>query len=229
MDKMVVEQVSYSYISKYQTILALREVNCSFESGMFYAITGESGSGKSTLLSLLAGLDLPKEGKIYLNGEDLSKMDRDIYRRDIAAVVYQAFHLFPLLNALENVMYPLELKGIPKARATARAKKCIGQVGLPEKIHGQFPKMMSGGEQQRVAIARAMAAGGKLLFADEPTGNLDTENEENVVAILERLAHEDGYMVVVVTHNPGIAARADVEYRMRDGQIVEEQKRGGGQ
>ena len=171
MERIKVEDVSYSYISKYQKIDALRQVSCSFEEGKLYAVIGESGSGKSTLLSLLAGLDLPSEGTIYIDGEDLASMDRDAYRRDKASVVYQSFHLFPLLTALENVMYPLELKGVPGREARRRAMDCIAQAGLPEKILRQYPKMMSGGEQQRVAIARALAAEGDILLADEPTGN----------------------------------------------------------
>ena len=121
MERIKVEDVSYSYISKYQKIDALRQVSCSFEEGKLYAVIGESGSGKSTLLSLLAGLDLPSEGTIYIDGEDLASMDRDAYRRDKASVVYQSFHLFPLLTALENVMYPLELKGVPGREARRRA------------------------------------------------------------------------------------------------------------
>lgn len=161
-----VEDVSYSYISKYQKIEALKHVSCSFEAGKMYAVIGESGSGKSTLLSLLAGLDLPAEGKIYIEGKDMVSMDRDAYRRNKASVVYQSFHLFPLLTAWENVMYPMELKGISEKEAKTRAKGYLSQVGLPEKILHQYPKMMSGGEQQRVAIARALAAEGRILLAD---------------------------------------------------------------
>ena len=211
------EHVSYSYQSKYQKVEAVKDVSCSFEQGKFYAIVGESGSGKSTFLSLLAGLDQPCEGTIYVQGEPLSGMDRDAYRLNQAAVVYQAFHLFPLLTAQENVMLPLEFKKIKKKEAASQAQRLLQRVGLESRIGRQFPKMMSGGEQQRVAIARAIAAGGEIILADEPTGNLDSGNEENVVALLNELAHEDGYTVIVITHNQRVADETDHVFRMKDG------------
>ena len=220
MEKIKVDNVSYSYTNKYQKIEALKEVSCTFEKGKIYAITGESGSGKSTLLSLLAGLDIPVKGTIYVDGKDLGKMDRDSYRREQAAVVYQSFHLFPLLTAWENVIYPMQLKGVPQNEAKKRAKQYIEQVGLPEKILTQYPKMMSGGEQQRIAIARALSAEGEILLADEPTGNLDTENEAIIVDILKKCAHECGYTVIVVTHNLELANQTDFTYRMKDGRLV---------
>lgn len=215
-----VEHVSYSYRTKYQTIEAVKDVSCEFEAGNLYAITGESGSGKSTLLSLLAGLDLPLNGRILVKGEDMAKIDRDKYRKEQASVVYQAFHLFPLLNTVENIMFPMELKGVPKKQAEEKAKQLIAEVGLAEQSYRQFPQMMSGGEQQRVAIARAFAAGGQILLADEPTGNLDSENEENIVKLLRESAHERGYAVIVITHNPEVAAQADVILTMRDGRLI---------
>ena len=219
METVRVEHVNYTYRTKYQSVEALKDVSCSFEDGAMYAIVGKSGSGKSTLLSLLAGLDLPNGGSIYVEGEDLKSMDRDSYRRDMASVVYQAFHLFPLLTAQENVMYPMELKGVKRKQAAKRAKELLLQVGLPETICGQFPKMMSGGEQQRVAIARALAVDGKILLADEPTGNLDSENERRIVEILYKIAHESGYTVIVITHNEKVAEAADHRYQMEDGRL----------
>lgn len=215
------EHVSYSYRTKYQTIEAVRDVSCTFETGKMYAITGESGSGKSTLLSMLAGLDLPQSGRICVQGKDLSSMDRDKYRREQASVVYQSFHLFPLLTALENVMFPLELKKVKRKAAAEQAKKLILQAGLPKKVFGQFPQMMSGGEQQRTAIARALACGGHILLADEPTGNLDTENEQNIVELLSRQARKRNYAVIIITHNPDIAKQADEILKMRDGRLVD--------
>ncbi len=213
------EHVSYSYQSKYQKVDAVKDVSCVFEKGKFYAIVGESGSGKSTFLSLLAGLDQPSEGTIYVEGEPLCDMDRDAYRLNRAAVVYQAFHLFPLLTAQENVMLPLECKKMHKKEAVRQAKRLLQRVGLESRIYRQFPKMMSGGEQQRVAIARAVAAGGEIILADEPTGNLDSGNEENVVALLKELAHEDGYTVIVITHNQRVADETDHVFRMKDGRM----------
>lgn len=214
-----VRNVSFSYKSKYQVVEALKNISCTFEAGKLYAIYGESGSGKSTLLSLLAGLDVADEGSILVDGEDLSKMDRDRYRKNQVAVVYQAFHLFPLLNALENIMYPLEMKGIDKKTAKKMGLQYLAEVGLAESVATQYPKMMSGGQQQRVAIARAIAGGGNILLADEPTGNLDSENEEHIVRMLKALAHEKGYLVIVVTHNPEIVKQCDVKMKMKDGRI----------
>jgi len=219
MDMLEVKDVGYVYQSKYQSIEALKGVNCQFAAGQFYAVTGPSGSGKSTLLSLLAGLDLPTSGEILVEGRTMTAMDRDKYRRETASVVYQSFNLFPLLTALENVMYPMELLHLKKPAAEETAKRLIGDVGLGEKIYRQFPVMMSGGEQQRVSIARALAAGGKIILADEPTGNLDSANEENVVKILKNLAHEKGYLVIVITHNPNVCLEADTVYRIRDGEL----------
>ena len=220
MEKIRVENVSYSYQNQYQKIEAVKEVSCSFEAGNMYAITGESGSGKSTFLSLLAGLDRPESGTILVEGENLLEMDRDAYRRKQISVVYQAFHLFPLLNAVENVMYPMELQGLSRREARKQAEDCLREVGLGEKIFHQYPKMMSGGEQQRVAIARAMAAQGRILLADEPTGNLDSENEAHIVELLGKLAHKRDYLVIVVTHNPEVARQADVCLKMKDGRMV---------
>ena len=209
--------VSYIYQTKYQKTKALSEVNCSFERGKVYAITGKSGSGKSTFLSLLAGLDVPTEGMLAVEGQDMRKMNRDAYRLNRASVIYQAFHLFPLLTVMENVMFPMELQHVAAKEAKARAQEYLAKVGLPETLYKKMPGMISGGEQQRVAIARAIAAGGEILLADEPTGNLDSQNEKVIVNLLCKLAHEDNYAVIVVTHNDAVAAAADVVYGMSDG------------
>lgn len=209
--------VSYIYQAKYQKTKALSGVSCSFERGKVYAITGKSGSGKSTFLSLLAGLDVPTEGTLSIAGEDMWKMNRDEYRLNRASVIYQAFHLFPLLTVMENVMFPMQLKHISEKEAKARAEEYLKKVGLPETLYKKMPSMISGGEQQRVAIARAIASGGEIILADEPTGNLDSQNEKVIVELLCRLAHEDNYAVIVVTHNEAVAAAADVVYGMSDG------------
>lgn len=214
------EKVGYIYQSKYQKTKALTEVSCSFEQGRVYAITGKSGSGKSTFLSLLAGLDVPTEGTLYIDGKDIREIDRDSYRMNRASVIYQAFHLFPLLTVLENVMFPMQLQHVPNKEAKTRAQEFLSKVGLTESLYGKMPNMISGGEQQRVAIARAMASGGQILLADEPTGNLDSENEEHIVELLKDLAHRKDYIVIVVTHNPEIAGQADVRITMKDGKVV---------
>ena len=219
MERIKAESVSYSYQNKYQTVEAVKDVTCTFETGKMYVITGESGSGKSTFLSLLAGLDITMSGTIIVDGEDLSRIDRDAYRREKVAVIYQAFHLFPLLTALENVMYPLEIQGVARKEARERAKEYLREVGIDEKKFGKYPRMMSGGEQQRTAVARAMASGGRIILADEPTGNLDTENEEKIVELLISLAHDRDFTVIMVTHNRQIADRADVRLVMKDGRM----------
>ena len=180
---------------------------------------GKSGSGKTTLLSLLAGLDLPVSGDIFYEGSSLKELNRDQYRRQEVSVIYQAFHLFPLLNALENVMYPMELNHKKGKEAAQTAKELLRRVGLPESIEKQLPARMSGGEQQRVAIARALASQAKVILADEPTGNLDSENGQNIVEILLALAHEEGKCVIIITHDEEIAGKADVVYTMRDGRL----------
>ena len=223
MERIKAESVSYSYQNKYQTVEAVKEVSCTFESGKFYVITGESGSGKSTFLSLLAGLDCPGSGQILVDGEDISRIDRDAYRREKVSVIYQAFHLFPLLTALENVMYPLEIQGMARKEAKEKAAEYLEEVGISGNLCGQYPKMMSGGEQQRTAVARAMASGGKIVLADEPTGNLDTENEEKIVELLVSLAHDRDFLVIMVTHNRRIAEQADVRLVMKDGRMTVEQ------
>lgn len=173
MDKVIeAVNVSYIYQTKYQKTKALSEVSCSFERGKVYAITGKSGSGKSTLLSLLAGLDVPTEGTLYIEGEDMRKINRDIYRLNKASVIYQAFHLFPLLTVLENVMFPMQLQHVSTKEAKTRAQEYLKKVDLPETLYKKMPGMISGGEQQRVAIARAIASGGEILLADEPTGSV---------------------------------------------------------
>ena len=155
MEQIKVEHISYSYQNQYQKIEAVKDISCGFEAGSLYAIVGESGSGKSTFLSLLAGLDAPDSGRVLIGGTDLATMDRDAYRRKQAAVVYQAFHLLPLLTALENVMYPLELKGISRKEAMQRAVESLEEVGLDQKIFRQYPK----NDERRGAAAGCDRAG----------------------------------------------------------------------
>lgn len=157
---------------------------------------------------------------MFLSGHDLAQMDLDEYRRDFVSVIFQSFQLFPLLTALENVCYPMEMKGIPLAEARARAAELLKTVGIDADMHRRYPANLSGGEQQRVAIARALSTGARVLLADEPTGNLDTENSRNIMEILTRLAHDENYCVIVVTHDPAIAEASDVVFRMRDGALA---------
>ena len=212
--------VKYVYQSQYQSVEALKGISCAFEPGNVYAVMGSSGSGKTTLLSLMAGLDVPTEGSVLCEGVSTADIDLEQYRRERVAVIYQDFRLFPLLTVAENVMYPMELRGMKPATAKKRAAELLSKVGLPETTLDRFPAMLSGGEQQRVAIARALGMETKVLLADEPTGNLDSKNSENIFGILEALAHEDGYCVVIVTHDDELGKRADKTFRLHDGELM---------
>jgi putative ABC transport system ATP-binding protein len=212
--------VSYRYNSKYQKVDAIKDVNCSFDAGNVYAIVGKSGSGKSTLLSLLAGLDTPLSGQIIYDGKSILTMDLARYRRERAAMIYQSFRLLPLLTVSENITFPMELRGYKGSKARDRARELINRVALPESVLDRFPNMLSGGEQQRVGIARAMSMNSKLLLADEPTGNLDEENSINIIDILVKLAHHDGYCVIIATHDLSILPKMDVVMRMHSGELV---------
>ena len=212
-------EVHYSYKSKYQTVHAVRGVTYNFESGKFYAIVGKSGCGKTTFLSMLAGLDLPSDGAVEFGGKTTAELNRDKYRMDDVALICQSFNLFPLLTVLENVMYPMTLRGISAHKAKETAKEKLAAVGPDETYYKRLPDMLSGGEQQRVAIARALASDAKVLLADEPTGNLDTENGKNIIDLLKTLAREQGYCVIVVTHDLGIAGEADEVLDLRDGMV----------
>ncbi len=215
------KQVTYSYRSRYQQVDALKGVSYEFQPGKLYALVGKSGSGKSTLLSLMAGLDLPQEGQILYEGRSTKELNLTRYRREKAAVIYQSFRLFPLLTVAENITYPMELRKVPGKAAKARVVELLEKVNLPASAANRLPSMLSGGEQQRVAIARALSMETKLLLADEPTGNLDSENSLNIIQLLRELAHNDGYCVIVVTHDMEIAALADEVLTMRDGNLQE--------
>lgn len=214
-----VKDVRFSYRTRYHQVDALKGVTYTFDEGKIYALVGKSGSGKSTLLSLMAGLDLPQEGEILFEGQSTAAMDLNQYRREKAAVIYQSFRLFPALTVEENVTYPMELRGLDGQTARAQAKALIQKVNLPETALNRFPGMLSGGEQQRVAIARALGMDSKLLLADEPTGNLDTENSNHIIDLLVRLAHEDGYCVIIATHDMDILQKMDCVCRVQDGAL----------
>lgn len=220
MNSLISNEVTYEYRNAVQTVKAVNGVSCAFYQGQVYAIVGSSGSGKTTFLSLLAGLDVPTSGTVELDGISTAKMDRDSYRLHHVSVIYQNFNLFPHLTVLENAAYPLYVRKMPKRTADASAAEKLLQVGLREDQFRRFPNMLSGGEQQRVAIARALAAGSELILADEPTGNLDSENSRNIVEILQKLAHEETRCVIIVTHDPAVADAADVVLKMKDGRLI---------
>jgi len=212
--------VSYSYQGKYQTVRAVDDVSWDFEPGKLYAIIGKSGSGKTTLLSLMAGLDLPTQGEILVDGRSTREWNRNRMRREAVSVIYQNYNLFPLLTVQENIQYPLDLKKIPRKTSAALAREVRERVELPESYDKRLPSHLSGGEQQRVAIARTLAQGCKIILADEPTGNLDSANTHNIVQILRSLAHDDGCTVIIVTHDTAVADQADMVLQMRDGRLI---------
>lgn len=213
------QNVHYIYQSKYQKVHAVKGINFDFGDGKFYAIVGKSGCGKTTFLSLLAGLDLPTEGQILYDGKSTAERNRDDYRLKAISLICQSYNLFPLLTVEENVTYPMLLRGVSADEAEKTAHEKLKDVGLNSSYYKRLPAMLSGGEQQRVAIARALASGSELILADEPTGNLDSENSRNIMDILVKLAHEEGRCVIVVTHDPAIAEQADKVYKLRDGKL----------
>lgn len=212
--------VKYVYQTQYQRVEALRGISYAFDPGKVYTIMGSSGGGKTTLLSLMAGLDVPTEGSVLCEGVSTADINLEQYRRERVAVIYQDFRLFPMLTVAENVMYPMELRGMKPATAKKHAAELIQKVGLPETVLDRFPAMLSGGEQQRVSIARALGMDTNVLLADEPTGNLDSKNSDHIFGILESLAHEDGYCVVIVTHDEELGKRADEALRIHDGELI---------
>ncbi len=208
-------------LSGEQPLTILHEVDFSVAAGDSLAIVGASGSGKSTLLGLLAGLDMPSSGNVYLNGTDLFALDEDgraRLRGELAGFVFQSFQLLPALNALENVMLPLELQGSADARE--RAADSLRQVGLAARAH-HLPKHLSGGEQQRVALARAFVTRPKILFADEPTGNLDAATGSQVIELMLELNRAQGTTLILVTHDEALARRCGRQLRLAAGRVVQ--------
>jgi putative ABC transport system ATP-binding protein len=206
----------------------LTEVSLEVPARQFVAVAGPSGSGKSTLLGLIAGLDRPTTGRIVVNGVELTGLGEDAlarFRSDTIGYVFQSFHLIPTLTALENVAVPLELAADPDA--LERAQALLREVGLEERAH-HYPVQLSGGEQQRVAVARAVARRPTLLLADEPTGNLDSATGKQIIDLLVALNRNLGSTLVLVTHDPALAALADRVITLRDGRIVSDETSNGG-
>jgi putative ABC transport system ATP-binding protein len=217
---LVARDLSKEYRSGDNRLTVLRDVSFSIPQGSFVAIVGPSGSGKTTLLGLLAGLDTPSRGHVLLDDADLTAMDEDQRARlrgEKVGFVFQSFQLISTLTALENVQVPLELRG--DGNAAPRARELLTRVGLGDRLH-HFPTQLSGGEQQRVAIARAFSNAPRILFADEPTGNLDSETGGRIVALLESLNRESKTTIVLVTHDLTLAGHAQRIIRLSDGRVV---------
>jgi len=213
--------LSRQVVSGELPLVILDKVSFSVKAGASLAIVGASGSGKSTLLGLLAGLDLPSSGTVMLNGKDLFALDEDgraRLRGELAGFVFQSFQLLPALTALENVMLPLELRGSPDAKQRATAS--LAQVGLASRAH-HLPKHLSGGEQQRVALARAFVCQPKILFADEPTGNLDAATGAQIIKLMFELNELQKTTLILVTHDEALAARCGKQLRLAAGRVAD--------
>jgi putative ABC transport system ATP-binding protein len=216
------DRVSKDYSEGDEVRHVLRETSVAFSEGEVAAIRGRSGSGKSTLLNLIAGIDSPSAGEVWVAGSCLSRLppsERTLFRRDHLGFVFQFFNLIPTLSVVENVQLPAELRGASTADAARRARSLLEEVGLAGR-ETSFPDRLSGGEQQRVAIARALVQGPRVLLADEPTGNLDDATGEAVMDLLERLTRERGGTLVLVTHSLGVASRADRVFTIDEGHVV---------
>ncbi|TSK07970.1 MAG: ABC transporter ATP-binding protein [Geobacter sp.] len=213
-------EITKQYHIGNRDITVLDSITLEVDQGEFLVVKGESGSGKSTLLTILSGLDRPDRGRISIEGRDITDLDEDALaplRNSTFGFVFQSFHLVPSLSALENVMFPAELKGDKEARTKALA--LLDRVGLSHRV-ASFPHQLSGGEKQRCAICRALINDPRIIFADEPTGNLDSVNGEAILALLLELQRERGTTMILVTHSPEIAGSADRVITLKDGRIV---------
>ena len=209
-----------------EDLTILSNVSIAIPEGQFVALTGASGSGKSTLLGLIAGLDAPTTGKITIDGDEITSMGEDglaKIRSEKIGFVFQSFHLIPSLTAFENVLIPMEIIGAPNAKR--RSRELLDEVGLSDRGH-HYPSELSGGEQQRVAIARAFANQPRILLADEPTGNLDSKNGHHIFQLMEDLHRQRNITLVLVTHDPALAAKAQRQVVLRDGLVISDEVNG---
>ncbi|MCC6299766.1 MAG: ABC transporter ATP-binding protein [Anaerolineales bacterium] len=224
MSNIQAEKLTKTYGAGGTAVTALDHVNITIKEGEFVAIMGPSGCGKSTLLHLLGGLDKPSEGHVMIAGHNLTDLNDDklteLRRRKIG-FIFQFFNLIPVLNAVENAALPVTLDGVKPAQAKSRATEWLTRFGLSDRLANR-PDQLSGGQQQRVAIARALVADPELILADEPTGNLDTRSSDEIASLLRDVSKQYGRTVVMVTHDPRIAAYADRIIFLKDGKVVDE-------
>lgn len=219
------ENVTKTVRSGAEDLTILNNVSFTIPDGEFAAVTGASGSGKSTLLGLIAGLDAPSAGRIYIDDDEVTAMSEDgiaKIRSEKVGFIFQSFHLIPSLTAFENVLIPMEIRGLRDVRS--RAAELLEHVGLSNRGH-HYPAELSGGEQQRVAIARAFANSPKILLADEPTGNLDSKNGQHIFELMQQLHARSGVTLVLVTHDATLAERSERRVVMSDGVIVSDTRR----
>lgn len=212
---LAVKNVSYQYSDAEPDDYALKGVSFEFSAGKIYAIRGRSGSGKTTLLSLISGLERCTEGEIIFDGKSLRDINLDRYRSSDIGIVFQSYNLLPFMTASENIILSMDVSGQKVHDKKARAIELMAKVGLKEAYADRKVLRLSGGEQQRVAIARSLAYDPKMLIADEPTGNLDKQTEKEVLDIFQKLAHEEGKCVIIVTHSQNVCDAADVVYELK--------------
>lgn len=215
MNLLKLDNLSYRYSDALEDEYVLKNINMSFEKGKVYAIKGKSGSGKTTLLSLISGLEKNYEGKILYADEELSKMDLDKYRNTDVGIVFQSYNLLPSYTALENIILSMDINNSKNIDKRKKAFELMKQVGLKEEQADRMVLRLSGGEQQRIAIARSLSYNPKIILADEPTGNLDKDTENQILNILISLAHDDDKCVIIVTHSENVCNRADVVYDLK--------------
>ena len=219
MSILTLKNVTYKYEGTSKNVL--KGLNAGFETGTVYTIVGKSGSGKSTLLSLIAGLDVCETGEILHNKDDLKKIDRDVYRAKGIGVVFQGYNLLTNATAVENIVLSMNISGSPEPDKKSYAYALLKKVGIDRETADRKILKLSGGEQQRVGIARALSHNPDIIIADEPTGNLDSETESEILEILSSLAHDDGKCVIIVTHSRKVTSIADVVFGMGDGKMSE--------
>ena len=215
------ENINYSYIDGGYERQILKDLSYSFEEGKFYTVLGPSGSGKTTLLSIIAGLDTPNSGEIFFEGRNIKEIGLHKYRRNSISIVFQQYNLISYLTAVENVLLAMSETDnkLPKDRKNV-AYNLLERFGIVRTKADRMVNQLSGGEQQRVAIARSLASNVNLIFADEPTGNLDTATEKEIISIFKELAHDFGKTIIVVTHSDTVSALSDQRVLLRDGKLT---------
>ena len=211
-----IKNVSYRYADAKKDEYVLKNINLTFDEGKVYAIKGKSGSGKTTLLSLISGLERKYKGIIKYNGKNLNKMDVDKYRNSNIGIVFQSYNLLPHYTAVENIILSMDISKVKIKNKKEHALELMEKVGLNKNLAKRRVLRLSGGEQQRIAIARSLSYNPKILIADEPTGNLDKETEDEILKIFSKLAHEENKCVIIVTHSKNVCDKSDVIYDLKE-------------
>lgn len=209
------ENVSYRYQDASEDDYVLKNINYTFELGKTYAIKGKSGSGKTTLLSLISGLETRYEGNITYDDKDLKKIDLDKYRNTYIGIVFQSYNLLPHLTAIENIILSMEISGLKDIDKRKKAIELMKSVGLNESFANRRVLKLSGGEQQRIAIARSLSYNPNIIIADEPTGNLDKDTEDEILKIFKELAHKENKCIIIVTHSKNVCENVDIVYDLK--------------